>query len=524
MDASLGLPISLLIVFVLVVANGLFVAAEFALVRSRVTKLKNEDLIDKWGVRSSLQLLEDLDGSLSVTQLGITVASLILGWWGESTFQRLIFGAVDFLGEASRLLVSHAVATAFALVAITYLHVVLGELVAKSLAIRFPETTLRIVAWPTLFFAKVCRPAIFVLNGSATIFLRLVGVRTSADIDRVHSSAELAMLISHSTQEGVLDKDEERMLKGVFGFSETVAREVMTPRTDLVTIRYNATLPQVVELSVKTGFSRIPIIGERVDDILGVLLVRDIFPYFSSGTGEFDIRRIMREPYFVPSTKPIDDLLKEFQKRKIHLAIVLDEHGGVDGVVTMEDLLEEIVGEIYDESDVPETDIVAHDNGEVLVRGGVLVSDLNARFHFGLMEGDYDTIAGYIFTHLGRVARAGDRLVVCTDDTVVFSSEKVRKLFEAVENRALLSANQVNTDSTTSAPVKLPKLLMTIEKVIERRVDSVKIIPYKLNQDKVESTPKPGPSENTGVAYLANERQGSSPVVAEKSEIVRQSK
>ncbi len=481
MEGELPVIVGIIIAIALVLANGVFVGAEFALVRTRTTKLREGSHHRKLGGASSLKLLEDLDTSLSATQVGITIASLLLGWWGEHVFQRVIIQSLGWLDESVRGYVSHGVATLLALAVITYLHVVLGELVAKSLAIRYPETTLRWLAPPVLIFSKVCQPIIFFLNGSAILILRLVGIKSLAETERIHSSAELAMLISQSTEGGVFDKDEEEMLKGVFGFSETVAREVMTPRTDLVTIRHNSRFEDVLRVIARTGFSRIPVTGERIDDILGILIVKDVLPYVNGEPrSDFDVRKIMREPYFVPGTKPIDDLLREFQRRKIHLAIVLDEHGGVDGVVTMEDLLEEIVGEIYDESDIPEADVVVQPNGDIVVDGRVLVSDLNSRFQFEIPQGDYDTIAGFVYTSLGRVPRSGDQLVVKENGEIVTVPDEMEELLlgrTAVEFRlgegGVVEA--ANGQSELDIPERQGTLLMVVEKVRKQRVDTIRI-------------------------------------------------
>lgn len=467
MDSDISPLFSVVLVLVLVGANGFFVAVEFALVRSHLTKLRNPELRGKLGIRSSLKLSENLDFSLSATQLGITISSLVLGWWGALTFKHLLGQCCESLGFPVSPAVAAASSTFVALVIVTFLHVILGELVAKSLAIRFPETTLRTLAGPMRFFSVVLRPMILFMTTCSNLFLRLVGVRTAPEVERVHSLAELAMLVSQSSEQGVLDKTEQEMLDGVFSFSETVAREVMTPRTDLVTIPVDASLEAVIEAFAKTGFSRLPVIGESVDDIVGIVLVRDILPYVGKqhAPHEFSLKRVMREPYFLPGTKPIDDLLNEFKRRNVHIAVVLDEHGGVDGVVTLEDVLEEIVGEIFDESDIPERDIVVEENGDVIVDGGVLVADINDRLELRIPEGDYDTIAGFIYTSLGRMPRAGDEIAVTG----------IGALGQVNGNGKESTAVGENPEPPMDAEEQVPVTNIKVERVKGRRIETVRL-------------------------------------------------
>jgi CBS domain containing-hemolysin-like protein len=484
-----------ILVFVLIAANGFFVAVEFALVRSHLTKLRGPDMKGKVGVSSSLKLSENLDLSLSATQLGITISSLVLGWWGAITFREILGACCRFLGEAASNIVSSALATVFALVIVTFLHVILGELVAKSLAIRFPEGTLRILAGPMRLFAILFRPMIVVMTGCSNLFLRFVGVRTPPDAERVHSLAELAMLVSQSSEQGVIDKTEEEMLHGVFSFSETVAREVMTPRPDLITIPLDSSLESVVEAFARWEFSRLPVVGESVDDIVGIVLIRDVLPFIGKErpAHEFYLKKVMREPYFVPGTKPIDDLLNEFKRRNVHIAIVLDEHGGVDGAVTLEDVLEEIVGEIFDESDIPERDIVVQENGDVIVDGGVLVADINDRLEFEIPEGDYDTIAGFIYTSLGRMPRSGDEISIGKAGQLRINGEDL--LPKEVEDEVPANGNGHDTlaeddKSPITAHIK-------VESVRGRRIETVRL--QRLSE-LAETSPSIPSSQDKGIS------------------------
>jgi putative hemolysin len=221
------------------------------------------------------------------------------------------------------------------------------------------------------------------------------------------------MLVEQSHQEGEIEAEQEQMIHGVFEFPEILAREIMTPRPDIVALEINTSMDEVVRLLIEEGHSRIPVYEENLDNIIGVLLVKDLLPYMAGTKGEgFVLRELLREPYFVPDTKRIGELLAELRTRNVHLAIVLDEFGGTEGIVTLEDLLEEIVGEIYDEYDVAEPDFTTTPEGHVLIDGGASIDEVNERFGMDLSSEDFDTIGGYIFGTLGRVPQTGDEIHV----------------------------------------------------------------------------------------------------------------
>ncbi|MBL7661641.1 HlyC/CorC family transporter [bacterium] len=459
MDDPSSIISNIILVFILVAVNGFFVAAEFAMVRARQIRIQTPEFQKKFGASAALALVSDLDNSLSATQLGITITSLVLGWWGEQTFHGMF---ASLFGNMHSDFLSHGLSIFLSMAIITYLHVVLGELVAKSVAIRFPETLLRILAPLTLLFCKICRPAMLILNGSASLILRTFGISAAPSHDTVHSSSELHMIISESTRSGVLDKDEEQMIKGMLVFSETVAREIMTPRTEMVTIAEDAALTTVAGIVLKSGFSRIPVVGESVDHVLGVVLVKDVLIALGDSNREhLNLKSIMRDILFVPGTKRIDELLREFKKKKIHIAIVLDEHGGVDGLVTLEDVIEEIFGDIFDESDEPLKEIIQRPGGEVIIDGGVLVADLNHRLGIHLPEGEYDTIAGLFYSFLGRVPTLDDELVFYSDGEVVPLS-------------AAEKAEHIDTEADADDRVVIAR--MSVLKVIGHRIETVRLL------------------------------------------------
>jgi CBS domain containing-hemolysin-like protein len=477
-------------VLLLVLLNGLFVASEFAIVRAHPTKLKHPSLEGSFGTRSSLLLIEHLDRSLSATQLGITIASLILGWLGEEIFAEFFLGIFHGINSTFEIAFIHAFSTALALIVVTVLHVVIGELAAKSIAIQHPETTLRIIAPTLLFFSNLFRPAIFILNGAASLFLSMFGVAPISESERVHTSRELSMLISQSTQHGELDKSEEEMLKGVFEFSETIAREVMTPRIDLVTIPVDAPLHDILATVTSSGFSRFPIVQDNVDDVVGLLLARDLLTFWNSHLSNpnatFSVKDFARECYFVPGTKPVDDLLNELKHRKIHMAIVLDEHGGVDGAVTLEDLVEEIVGDIYDESDEASTDLVFEKDGDVLVDGGVVVADLNERLNLDIPEGEYDTVAGFILSTLGRMACVSDTVKITEEGTIIFNDQDGDLKARTAEGEELDGFGVVSSEM----------LIMSVESITGNRIETVRIHRVKTTSDHLSNGAADDPNLN----------------------------
>lgn len=423
-----------LAVLVLVLANAFFVAAEFALVAVRRSRI--EELAER-GDRMAQRVRkaqENLDRSISGTQLGITLASLGLGWIGEPALAGLIEGAFANLPDPASVIATHAVAVAVAFAVITFLHIVLGELVPKSAALLRPETVSRWVAGPLNLFNLLVSPLIFVLNGTAQVIVRAVGGGTITTSQLVHSPDEIEILLRHSRAEGVVEQDEEAMIHGVFELTHTVAREVMTPRLDIVGFPEDTELVEVLSTAAESGFSRFPVYRESIDDVAGVVLVKDLLKWVGKPVPEekFHLGNVMRPPFFVPDTKPVDDLLAEFRRQKVHMAIVVDEFGGTDGVVTLEDLVEEIVGEIFDEHDVAEVEIEMLDGGQVRVDGGADLEDLLDQFDVGIVEGadEYDTVAGYVIGRLGRIPSAGEHVELgnATLEVIETQDQRVTRL------------------------------------------------------------------------------------------------
>ncbi|HEX6071334.1 MAG TPA: hemolysin family protein [Longimicrobiaceae bacterium] len=396
------------VALVLVLANGFFVAAEFSLVGARTTRVEEMAAKGNAGAKLALNAIHHLDHYISGTQLGITLASLGLGWVGESTIATILIQLFEPLPSPWDAVASHTVAGTIAFAMITFLHIVLGELAPKSLALLFPERVSIWTAGPLIVFARVFSPFIIVLNGSANLLLKAVGLRQPHEAERVHRPEEIEMLLRKTQEHGLMAEEPADMIRGVFDLSETTAAEVMTPRTEVVGVPSTATIEQIENTFLDSGHSRLPVYEQTIDHIIGVILARDYWRSRRDRRGA-PLRQIMRPVPFVPESKDLEHLLREMQKEGTHIVVVLDEYGGTAGVVTVEDVVEQIVGEIADEHEEQYSEI-REEEGRVIVSGRALVSDINERFGLRLPEDEYTTAAGLMMGMLGRIAEDGDRI------------------------------------------------------------------------------------------------------------------
>jgi CBS domain containing-hemolysin-like protein len=411
------LGLRLLAIVALVLANAFFVAAEFALVASRRTRIEAMVRLGDRKARVVRRALGDLYRLLSATQLGITLTSILLGYVAEDTVAHLFRDWFQTLPSALNFLTRGGIASVVAVGAISFLHVVFGELVPKTWAITHPEATSRWVASPLIMFSWITRPFNLVLNVSARVVLRLLDIKSSSpELDRVHSPEEIRMLVQQSRKTGGLGAGDARLLEGVFEFSEKNARDVMTPRTQMVALPAEASLAEAADRVAAAGRSRYPVTGESLDDVVGIVHAKDILRGLLSGA-EAPVQDIARPAFFVPGTREVEDVLADMKRQKAHLAIVLDEFGGTAGLVTMEDLLEEIVGPIYDEYDQPPATAPAGGgatstpgSGVPILPGSTEIGDINRMLKLHLDDTDYTTIGGLLFGRLGRLPKVGDRV------------------------------------------------------------------------------------------------------------------
>lgn len=395
--------------------NAFFVGAEFALVRSRRTRLEAMTRSGDRLARIALRASSNISRVLSASQLGVTLASLGLGWVAESTVGELfanLFGSLPFAIDLSMRL---TIGATIALIIVTYLHVVFGELTPKAAALNHPEALARWLAPPLLFFALITKPFTYFLNRSSQVILRVLGQEKAGSEEAVHSPEEIRLLVEQSQESGQMQAHDADLIDAVFEFSEKNAREVMTPRTELVALPVEATLSEVLQVVQESGLSRYPVYDESIDNIIGVVLAKDLLKLLAprANTEAFDLPSIMRPVHVIPGSREVEEVLADFKRLKEHMAIVLDEYGGTAGVVTMEDLLEEIVGEILDEYDTPEdAEAPLHTRaGETVVPGSTHIGELNEHFGLSVPDEDYTTIGGYVFGMLGRLPVVGDRVI-----------------------------------------------------------------------------------------------------------------
>jgi len=413
--------INILLVIFLVLANGFFVASEFALVgvrRSRIHTLAETG--DKRAVRL-LGLVDHLNAYISATQLGITLSSLALGWIGEPAIAHLL--EKPLAGRVSET-VLHTISFTVAFGIITFLHIVLGELAPKTLALERAEQTALAIAWPMQAFYKIFSWPIRLLDWAGTRTVRLFGLHPSGDHASIYTEEELRQLINISRQSGHLEAEEQELIHRVFDFSDAEVREAMVPRTTVDALPVTAMLEETKTAFRTLGYSRLPVYRERLDDILGVVFRRDLEPYLEgSAPDEFVLEKLLHPPLFLPASAKLGAVLKQMQASRTHLAFVVDEHGGIEGIVTLEDLLEEIVGEIDDEYDEEVRSQIVEDQGTFLIDGMLAVRDANRRFDLRLPEdGNYTTLAGFLLAQSGHLLQAGETIEY---DGARFTAERV---------------------------------------------------------------------------------------------------
>jgi CBS domain containing-hemolysin-like protein len=405
MDPNLQTVLALLLALFLVLLNGFFVAAEFALVKVRATRIAELANEGKAGARMAMHAIHHLDAYLSATQLGITLASIGLGWTAEPAFHRILeplFHAVHMPAGVTRVV---AFLVPFAIV--SALHIVIGELAPKSWAIQQPERMSLAISYPLHWFYWLFKPAIWSLNGLAGLLLRYVlRLKPVSEHELAHTQEELRMILQASGQSGVLKDSEVDLVKHVFEFADKVASEIMVPRVDMTYLDATWPLEKCLEVTRNHTYTRYPLCEGDPDRVKGMIHVKDLVTLPPNG----DIRSVMRGILYVPETKSIDQLLREFQFKKMHMAVVVDEYGGTAGIVTLEDVLEQIVGEIHDEFEEPDPDFQPLDDGGFLVDGRTLLADLRAEWEIVIPSNGSETVGGWVLDKLGAIPEPGARV------------------------------------------------------------------------------------------------------------------
>ncbi|HVT45739.1 MAG TPA: hemolysin family protein [Thermoanaerobaculia bacterium] len=428
----------ILLAFLFVAANAFFVAAEFAIVKVRPTQFSELIARGSGRARMALNLTTELDAYLSATQLGITLASLALGWIGEPAFANLILPLFERFGHFSSA-IAHSISATFAFVVISFLHIVFGELAPKSLAIQKPVGTSLWVAHALHGFYLLMFPFIFVLNGVARAALRVAGMKPASDAELAHSEEELRLILAHSERAGVLSDARLEIIEGVFEFSRRTARQIMVPRTDVVILSTRSTVEENLEVIRETRHTRYPLCEGDLDHTIGIIHVKDLFLERLRGPGR-RLLELKRDVLFVPENTTVERLLQQFLEHRTHMAVILDEYGGASGIVSMENITEELFGQIQDEFDRERLEVEPLPDGRYRVRGDYLIEDLRGRLRVDVGDPAEETVGGYVAARLGREVVPGDRCDLGDLMLEVVEAEGYRVRWVLVERKTVSEA------------------------------------------------------------------------------------
>jgi putative hemolysin len=405
--------LGVLAVFALIATNGFFVAAEFALVKVRATRIDQLVNEGKSSARIVQQQVQHLDTYIAATQLGITLASLALGWIGEPSLAHLLEPIFAWIGGPVEEF-AHSITIIIAFLLITAGHIILGELVPKAIALQRDEGTVLFTARPLHIFAYIFRPIIIFMNSIGNSIVRMLGMSMASEHGAIHSPEELEMLVIQSRKAGVLQQQEEDLIRHVFDFEETTARQVMVPRTEVVAVSVTNDLPELQALITAQRYTRYPVYEQSIDAIIGMVHLKDLVEYISPQAQAFDLRKIMRPILAVPESMSIGALMTQMKRQRTHLAVVIDEYGTTAGIVTLEDIVEELVGEVQDEFDTLKEgvrrEIETLPDGSSSVDGLLALSDFAERFGVKIPESHVQTIGGYILEREDRIPAVGDTL------------------------------------------------------------------------------------------------------------------
>lgn len=400
----------ILITFFLVALNGFFVAAEFAIVKVRYSQIELRAQKGNRLAGVAKGMLNHLDSYLSATQLGITLASLGLGWIGEPVVSKILIALMHAAGLDMDEETAHKIALPVAFALITVLHIVFGELAPKSIAIRKSEETTLAVSLPMRVFFILFRPFIWVLNGLSNNILRLIGVEP-AEEHEAHSSDELRLLVKQSQQSGAIKEDNYQIIQKAFDFSEVTAQQIMTPRKNIFALDVDTPQEEILKELVENGYSRIPVFEDDIDNVLGIVFAKDIFQA-NLKNADWSLRELIRPVQYVYGNAKLNRVLKDFQTKHIHIGIVIDEYGGTEGMISMEDILEEIVGEIQDEYDDEKLPVTKNDDGSFTISGIAPLHDVNNYLPTPFPENrQYNTFNGMILNRFGRIPPGNETFV-----------------------------------------------------------------------------------------------------------------
>lgn len=432
MDSLTWDILKLLGVAALVLTNAFFVAAEFALVSVRRSRMEELVAAGRAGAKTVLAAMRDLGTYIAGAQVGITMASLGLGWLGEPALAHLLTPLFAWTSPMLAEAAAHTIAVTLAFVFITFLHVVFGEQVPKVVAVQRGDATALWVMPLMKLTVVLMRPLVWGLNAFSNGVVRLLGLEPDSEFHGVHSVDELQILVRQSRKAGVIDELEGKLVERAFRVPDLTARDVMVPRTDLVALDGSLLADELLNRAARSGHQRLPVYDRTLDNIAGILHVQDVFRHLRQSKEPLDIRTTLRPPLFVPETVRLDDLLRSFQQQHSQVAVVTDEHGGVAGMVTLDDVVAEVFGEVQETANARQPGIQEMPDGRLMVRGDVRLRELNDRFSWNLEDEQADTIAGYVTNRLGRLARPGDTIETPQGLITVEKMARLRILLVAI--------------------------------------------------------------------------------------------
>ena len=404
--------VNIFVIIFLLFVNGFFVAAEFSLVKIRRTRLEQLSNEGSGVAKLALKMLDNVNEMLAAAQLGVTVASIGLGWVGEATAVRLIEPIVTMIPNINPSFTSHAIAVPISFFLVTMFHVVLGEQLPKCLSIQYPEQTVNVIAKPMRLSMIVFKPFVWLLTVSGNAILKLFNACDTSQAQLAHSTEELDLIVDASLDQGVLNETEAEIIHNMFKFSDLTAKQVMIPRTDIVCLPYDISFEELKAVTLENQYTRYPVFKETMDKIIGFVHVKDVYSQ-SVSDKQYSIDNLLRPILLVPETMTLDNLIIEFKKLRSQLAIVVDEFGGTSGIITLEDVLEEIIGEVQDEFDEEESNIKEIGENKYSANGMMRTDEVAEFFELDedkFDEEDIETIAGLVVKFLGRIANVGDEV------------------------------------------------------------------------------------------------------------------
>ena len=400
----------ILLTIFLVLLNGFFVAAEFSIVKVRHSQIQIKAEQGNKYAKHSQHIIEHLDTYLSATQLGITMASLGLGWIGEPVVAKIISSILHLLEISISSDTLHTISLPIGFLTITILHIVFGELAPKSIAIRKAEQTTLFISYPLEWFFFIFRPFIWLMNAISNSFLNIIGIQPVGEHE-IHSTDELKLLVEQSKDGGEIEKENYDIIKNAFDFTDHNAKQIMIPRQQVFALENTLTSDEIIEQIIENGYSRIPIFDGSIDNIVGILYAKDILKEHYRSK-KINVDGLLHKVYYVYENKQISEVLADFQKQRIHLAVIIDEFGGTQGIITLEDILEELVGEIQDEDDDEKPMVEVKENNTYIVQATQSLSDINELLPFEIeLSENYNTLAGLVLYLFNRIPKLNDKIV-----------------------------------------------------------------------------------------------------------------